>query len=274
MSAISSVVDRSVFDTRTIAPVLDGGNKYFAHINSNDRLTGTSSDFQIDLHVGAQSGAVYSRVCVIQLSIPKSFYTVRANFNSFILDEGGLQQTVTLDPGNYNLDAIIVAAKNKLDAASVANGNSWVYGVSYPAYTEPATGKLTFTVSGNGGVQPLFIFGPDSASIVNEQLGFLENTSNAFVANTITSVSVINLNSAFSVQLISNCTDNQNQSLQFIMSASTDFSIITYQATDIAANSKVLRRNMPSLLRFAIVDERYRPIDLNGVPFNCVLLFY
>ena len=79
----------------------------------------------------------------------------------------------------YPLEIIRTAWKNTL--TTVLNSNSphlWTYVVNYPSTVTTNTGKLAFTVSGNGGIQPQFTF----AEHLYEQFGFDAGTY-SFVGN-------------------------------------------------------------------------------------------
>ena len=71
-------------------------SKKIFHVNSANRISGTASDFEykIDLPKNNQ----FNRVCVVDISIPKSFYMVNEGSNTFEI--GG--HTLAVSEGNYS----------------------------------------------------------------------------------------------------------------------------------------------------------------------------
>lgn len=235
-------------------------------INSADRISGTDSNFQYKIEMPKNSG--YDRVCLLQALIPKSYYLVSAPFNTFILSENGVQTTVTVPPGNYNVRSWITLMGALLTSSS---SQTYVYTITFPnSLTEVDTGKFTYSVTGNSGVQPLIIF--PSTSELNEQFGFNRESTNTFVGDSLTSENVVKFQVEDVLLIHSDISYNNDQSsyndvLQEIYASSTPmYSNIVYQNNGaVEAYSKTLLSAQNNTYRFTITDEENRAINLNGL---------
>src|SRR6185312_10323063 len=113
------------------------------YINSRDRTSGTDGNFSAIVQI-PQTQA-FDSVVVLDVLIPKSYYLVQTNQNTFTLQEGSQQATVTIPVGNYNRNNFQSVLQTQLRAASP---NGWVHSVTYPnTTTNPDTGKYTYTVT-------------------------------------------------------------------------------------------------------------------------------
>ena len=68
--------------------------------NSKNRVSGNASSFvsiPVDLNLNS-----YDSVVLLAASIPKSWYNVPSNYNTFTLTEKGVSTTITINPGSYN----------------------------------------------------------------------------------------------------------------------------------------------------------------------------
>jgi len=153
------------------------------------------------------------------------------------------------------------------------NNNSphgWTYTVSYPTPTQTGTGKLTFNVTGNGDIQPQFIF----TEQLYEQFGFNSGTY-SFVGNLLTSINVINLQLLSALFIHSDMCDNKHDSvLQEIYSNNSDYSNIEYQATAPNAYSKKLAIKGINAYNFYLTDSSGNQVDLNGLNWNMTILLF
>lgn len=240
--------------------------------NSKNRLSGNASSFvsiPVDLNLNS-----FDSVVLLAASIPKSWYNVPSNYNTFILREKGVNTTITVTPGNYTKINLATKLSTLLTAGSVTLGNNWTYVVSYPAPTEPDDFKYTFTVSGNAGLQPSLIFSTISPE---RQMGFEQSTTYTFVANVLTSVNAINLAYVLRIFLKSNICDTAQDGIlaefQNIGSYPSQ-SVVYYQETEIDVNTKVFNKTNLNSWTFTIVDSFDRIVDLNGIPFSFTLCFF
>lgn len=240
-------------------------DKQFFYVDSHNRKTGTDSDFSYYLDIQGD----FDYGIVLQASIPKSYYLVQLGFNTFILNENGNQTVVTLPIGNYSRSSFRAQLQTSLNASSF---HAWVYLVSIPNTAITAdTGLYTYSVSGNGGIQPSFIIGVN----LFEQLGFNANTTYNFVANTLVSVNVVKFQLEDTIYLNSDIiADKDNSVLQEIFAIDNpDFSNILWLCPDPEAYSKKIIA-CKNICRFWITNEDYIPLPLNGQNVVFTLLLY
>lgn len=243
------------------------GNSTIYYINSSDRIAGTTDNFTYEINI--PGGANYDSVSVVQCNIPISYYLVQDGFNTFHLQEGATVATVTIPPANYSANSFALVVAPLINSVSP---NHWTYTMTLPnAFTEPNTGKYTFTVSGNTS-QPSFIFTDN----VNELFGFPPNTTATFVADTLISQNVLKFILEDTLLIHSDICDNgENGILQEVFSNNTrQFSNVTFQNPDIECYSRKLRTTQSSMYTFALTNEYGRPINLNGLNMTFTLVLF
>jgi len=247
---------------------------YIGYVDSKDRQSGTTSNFTTILDLPPNN---FDRVCLLQASIPKSYYLYDSSNNTFILSENSVNTTITIPIGNYNRVSFAVILKSLLDTASILLGgvNNNVYTITYPNKTlQTDTNKYTFTYTTNGAARTSsFIFQSNFSGI---GLGFSNNTTNTFVSLSLISTNAINLASKTRLFLKSNiCNLANNQVLQEIFSSSTqDNSIVTYQQNEIDANSKLFLAQDDNLFSFQLCDRFNNVVDLNGLDMVISIYLY
>ena len=250
----------SLFDNTSSPPVV-------ISFNSKDRISGTNSNFQskpVDLGVNK-----YNAICLIQASIPRSFYNVPSGYNTFTLRELGVNTTITIPVGSYNRINIKTAIATALNTSSP---NGWVYSVSYPTSSQADTFKFTFSVSGNTG-QPSFIFTTNMA----RQMGFDDNSTNIFVANTLTSTNCINLSYITRAFIRSDIVLNANDGiLEEILNYGSYpmLSLAYYQQYSFDLNSRDYNPSASNSWTFSLTDSYGELIELNGIPWSFSVVFY
>jgi hypothetical protein len=145
------------------------------YLSSANRGSGTdASNYTIDLP-NFPTGEKFTHVCLLEANIPKSYYMVQAGFNTFTLIENGIPAVVTIPPANYSATCLRTCVGEALTAASL---NGWVYTITAPTPTQPATGKFTFIVTGSTS-QPSIV----CTTNLYEALGFAANSVNTFVGD-------------------------------------------------------------------------------------------
>lgn len=244
-----------------------------AYINSNNRIAGTDTNFTHIVNLPARN--TYDSVCVLQALIPKSYYLISQEQTNFILHEGALSATISVPAGNYTRRSFQYTISSLLTASSP---NGWTYAVSYPNTAQVAdTGKFTYTVSGNGFIQPSFEFSSSTYQPC-ESMGFEIGTVNVFSGNSLTSVNVCRFQAKQALFIKSDCVDNGSSSiLQDIVVANTDFSFINFQvgnAGGIHANQKQLIHNNRNSFSFAITDDDNVILNTNGLSLSFSVLFW
>jgi hypothetical protein len=239
------------------------------YINSDNRASGSSNDFLYQMQVPLQGK--YDNVCVLQMSIPKSYYIVQSG-EYFTLNENVSNVNITLPVGNYTRKCFSTVVQGLLNTSSP---HAYTYAITYPTSATAAdTGLFTFTVTGNGAIQPRFIF--LTTNDLNTHMGFATGSTNTFVANSLVSTQVINMQAENCLYLHSDiCTNGDDDVLQEVFSNGTsDFAAITFQQQCIDGYSKQITNNSNNVYRFNLTDENNIPINLNGQNFNFTLLMY
>ena len=70
-------------------------------VDSSQALSGNASSFTYQMNI--PKGVGFDRVVVLQAILPKSFYLVNSPNNTFTLQENGVNVTITIPEGNYNV---------------------------------------------------------------------------------------------------------------------------------------------------------------------------
>lgn len=234
-------------------------NKRFIYVNSNNRTSGTHTNFTYNLDI--KTFGDFDSVCLIQANIPKSYYLIEAGENTFTLQEDVNDIKITIPPANYTRSSLRTVVENLLNTNSVLG---ITYTITVPTSTEGDTGKFTFGCTGNM-IQPALIFG----DYVFEQLGFNQGSTNNFVADTLVSTNVIKLQLEDSIFIHSSMVDNGSDDiLQDIFAVDNpSFSNITWICPSLDMFSKKILRP-ETTTQFRITDEAGNDIDTNGI--NCV----
>jgi|SRR5579871_403050 len=247
-------------------------------VDSSQAISGAAGSFSYIMNV--PKGRNYDRVCVLQAILPKSYYMVTAPLNIMTLTEPGMPSvTVSMTPGNYNAISWKTLAAAALNAASP---HGWTYSISFPnSSSQVDTGVFTYTVSGNGGSQPTFTFGNANQTTIYEQWGFLVNSTNTFVGNSLTSTAVVKFQQEDTILIHSNISYNNDQSAftdvlqEIYASSSLTFSNIIYQNSGaVDAYSKVFNNRDNNVYTFTCTDEHNNIINFNGLNVVFTILIY
>ena len=234
------------------------------YINSEDRVDDGSSATNFTYTIEIPRGGGYDSVCVLSASIPLSYYLIRSPYNTMELREGATTVTITVPEGNYSARSFITDFTLLLNAASP---NGWIYSMSLDA----KLAKYTYSVTGNSGIQPVFIL----SNHLGDQTGFGLNSTNVFVDDKLVSTDVLNFVSTNCLYLRSDICADKNNVLQEIFSNNTvPFSYITWYCPDVDLYSKPLVSAANSIFSFSLADEHGTVIDLNGQNIQFTLLLY
>lgn len=227
------------------------------YINSRNRLDGTDSDFTYKLDM---SGLNCSHAVILAAYIPKSYYSIDGKSTTFILEEDKKQSNVVIPSGSYGRQALKTTLQTALN---IASPNGWSYSISSPSTSTGETGKLTFSITGNEGIQPFFIFsnlGPW------EQLGFNRNSKNIFLEDVLESKNVINLQGENTLFLHSDIVQSSDNIIQeFYSTTKLSFGSIVFQNPNVVHYAKPLQNKSDNVYRFYLTDEDSNPIYLNGL---------
>lgn len=239
------------------------------YVNSLDRTAGTSSNFTYKFNNIDQTND-YNKICVLNMCIPKTYYLISSINNSFTLQEDVTQVMITVPSGNYSKTSFRVTIQNLLNTLSP---NHYTYTITEDNVLSAAdTGLYHFSVSNNGGIQPIIIV----SSEVHNQLGFQPNTSNVFVGNLLNSTHIVNFNLKNTLYLHSDICQNNNGNnvLQEIFTTGIPTnSYIQFVCVDVEAYSKTYLPKQDSFT-FYLTDSENNPIDLNGIEMNLTVIIY
>lgn len=242
-----------------------------AYVDSHNAQEGTDTHFSYTIQL--PSMARFDSVCVLQASIPKSFYLIATGFNTFTLIENGVTSTVTIPVGNYTRRALQLTLQTVLNDASPGH---LAYTVTVPnAASEVDTGKFGYTVVPDTS-QVSFVFGQTYQPC--EALGFDIGSTNQFFFGSLRSSNVCRLQAKSTIYIKSNCVDNGGTGiLQAVFGADPDFSVINFQignAGGISANRKELIISRNNRFVFIITDEDGVQLDTNGLSVAFSLLIW
>lgn len=243
----------------------------FYYINSANRISGTPENFQLELRIPPDAG--FDRIALHTCSIPKSYYLIDSSVGNdkFNLDENGTVTEITIPEGNYSYISLAQVLKNELNTQSALG---WTYNVTYDnALITGFRGLFTYTVTGNGGIQPKFIF----TDTLYQEMGFEPASTNTFSADSLTSTRVIRLQLIDSIVIETDLVKNyQDQILQVIPVNTTDFGLIGFLNNDIGASSKPLasQTTQTFIYDFKLKDQNGDPIDLNGLDFSMTIVLF
>lgn len=238
--------------------------------SSRDRVQGTNSSY-VSRALNIPDNK-FDSVCLLQASIPRSFYNVPRGRNTFLLEENGIQSVVTITPATYNIYNI---QKILGDAMTTASSQGWIYTVTYPACDEPDTYHFTFRVANNGGIQPKLIF--NIAFSLDRQLGFDEISVNDFVGDELESKNAVNMSYITRAFIVSDICQSANNSVLEEVLNYADFglrAICYYQQQDVDINSRIFATTNTNSWSFSLVDSFGQEIDLNGVPWAISVVLF
>lgn len=242
-------------------------NKRIFYVDSHQRISGTHSNFSYQLEYNNED---FDHCVVLQASIPKSYWLIQNGENTFVLDEISNQVTITMPVGNYSRSSFAYQLQYQLNTYSP---NGWTYQISIPNSSMTGdTGLYTWTVTGNGGVQPRFIF----TDYLYEQFGFEPNSSYVFTADTLTSINVVKFQLEDSIFIHSDIANNGiDNVLQEILGVqNTDYANIIYVCPDVEAYAKPITTKNNNIYHFQLTDEDGAEINLNGQNIVFTLMLF
>lgn len=242
-------------------------NKKLFIINSANRISGTDSNFSVQLEIPPQND--YDYVAVVQAVIPKSYYMVQSG-DYFILTEGATSVNIEMPVGNYNIKTFQIVCQSYLQSNSP---NGWTYTLTFPnTSTTVNTGKYTYSVSGNTS-QPSITVNTDSN--LYQLMGFSEGV-HTFVGDNLTSDIVVKMMSEDVLFIRSNMADNEGDNIlqEVYAVASESYSNIVYRQDNIIYNCKKLSRGKNNVFTFWLTNENNDNIELNGINWLVTLCIF
>lgn len=261
--------------------IIDSANRD-DKIGSDGRPNTNRSSFVYTIDISKNSK--FNCVAMSQARIPKAWYTVQtihAN-NTFELHEGGSSATITIAEGNYNVYSFMNILTGLLNTNSP---NGWTYSITFPdSLTDVQTFKYTFSVSGNGGVQPMFEF-TSSSSRISELMGFdfandVYNGENPFVGDSLESYTQVYFQLTKFITVKSNiCSNSGNSDSDSSVLARIDVThvhdgdTIVWNMSSLEDASRVIPNNNSNVYTFSLFDDKGRPLNIHD-DWNIVLLLY
>lgn len=249
-------------------------HKRWFYINSGTQLSETNSTFSFEINLPDNQNL--DRIVLTQALIPLTYYVIGTNENVFILNEDGLDLTITVPPGNYNTINFPKVIGPLLTAAS-ANGIT--YTVTYPVTdNEAQTGKFTYTADSTA--VPIYFAFPDNEDLAI-RFGFDRGDTDYFTPNGASSIlvsqNVVDMTAENCVVIHSNLVQDEagQDVLQEIYQNNTSpMQNITYLCPDPLAYSKRLSSSKIRLATFSLTDEFNFPIYLNGLDCAFTIMIY
>lgn len=239
--------------------------------NSKDRIGGTNSSFlstPIDLGLNK-----FDSIALVSASIPKSFYNMPTGYNTFTLTESASTRTITIPIGNYTKNNILIVLATQLNLSAPLG---WIYTVTYTnTGTTADTFKITFAVTGNSSVQPIFTFQTKTSPF--RQLGFEDNSTNNFVASSLVSSNAINLSYILRAFIKSNiCRGANNGVFEELLNIGSfpSLSVMYYQQFNFDMNTREYNNDLINSWQFSLVDSYDTLIELNGISWAFSVVFY
>ena len=222
-------------------------NSRIIHVNSRDRTSGADENFTYSFNLSPDEH--YTHCCVLQASVPVSYYLIQDGYNTMTLKEGVATATITVPPGNDNTNSCMTVVAELLNSGSP---NGWTYAITMNnSFTSTNNGLMYFSVSGNSS-QPEFIL----TTNMYEQFGFNANSTNVFVGNALTSTNVVNFIPEQTLYIYSDLVKNRSNNgkgvLQEIFASNQ---VAIYQCIDIEAYSKEINNNKTNSFSIILQNE-------------------
>jgi hypothetical protein len=231
-------------------------------------VSSTTNPFSKYLDIDLSRG--FSHVVVTSACIPKTFYVIPKDA-TLTVKEGNKSFDVIIPAGNYSLSNFPTLFAFLINNVSVP-AHEFFYSVTFPNSSNVQTGKFTFNVSLNYGVQPTFTVKDRYLARV---MGFNYNTEVVFANNKLVSTNVINFQSYDELLIISDMVENKRNLLQELyVSQNLYNSSIIWNNYSLPLNAKKLAPTSSNVYSFALVDEENSLIDLNGSEFSFILMFF
>lgn len=236
-------------------------------IDSEFRQPGSSSKSHFQYKLMTEINSNFSHMSIISAYIPKMWYVVQEGYDKFILTELATTVNLIIPSGNYSVSTLMAALDTMLNTGSP-------FGYTYTTSWSSLTGKFSWTVTGNGGSQPIFSFLNDQ---VNDLLGFSDDDQfQIFSADSLTSTRQINLNHTKYLQIRSNLVDNAGNESEYeadilarIPCSHQPYgSVIEYELKTFDAGIRKIKYNKSNVYSFTLQDDHDREISLNGFDWS------
>lgn len=250
-------------------------NSKIFYINSDNRNSGTASDFNYTIDI--PKNETFTHCCVLQASVPVTYYLVRKGMNSFTVIEDGVPRVVYIEEGNYNNKNFIneFLLQINLNPPQYDETDRIAYDISYNEIIDKFT--ITYVSPDIPGFPPgitdvKFKFNSSLAY----QFGFDIDKVYSFTGNKLVSPNIPNFIPESVVNIHSDMIESHDGILQEIYSYNTGAisNIIYMLSTDFRAYSKKLKTGQSNQFHFKLLDSDKNYLDTNGHPIILTVLLY
>lgn len=238
-------------------------NSNLVFINSYNRISGNTSNFNIDISNQINNDIKYEKISLVNISLPKTYYLINNTSNILIINENGNDYYITIQNGNYSLLSLCAYLNIPSNLSN--------YGVSYSYNFTPniQTGKILITVSNNMSQDVIFKFGHDENMALI--LGFDE--INYTFNNSLLSPNICNFELTNSISLC--CDIVENQILFNFTPNVLAYNYINFQNNNIEMTSKKINKVFNNTINFYLIDNiSNKNIDLNGINYAFTIILF
>lgn len=245
---------------------------YLYTIYSNNRTSGTSSNFHLNLPLAIQK---VTKIKLLSLNLFNSWYNLINGLNNQIdFNDGVSNLTLSISPdGAYNINDLLNLISSGMTALSVGHGNL-TFGASFNQDT------MKTTLSANGNFSLLWNSGTNNLINCRNLLGFikldLSGAMSYISQGTINLVFTQNLFISCNQLKIPNQTTNTNQINTFIIPVNVNSgSQINY--LDNQFFNQVINYNPPTIiysLDINLLSDNNQILNINSQEWNMTLQFY
>ncbi len=217
------------------------------------------------------------------IQIPKSYYDIDSNFNTFRVIETAGTYNITITPGNYTITELLTVLEAELDTGSAANGDTNTWTLTYDDIANKVT--IQFVAGGTATIDTIA-----NGSTLNQLLGFGKaDTTNITGGDTTTVLATgvdseapngLDLHTKSIIAIETDITSNNyyNQNGQNHIGARVPMLVDRNQVQFFANHeghlTKINNRGPLSQITLTLYDEFRNIINLNEVDWSCEVNFY
>lgn len=229
-------------------------------INSYNRISGTTNNFQFDISNQIRNNINYENIVLVNCSIPKTYYLINETSNELIINEQGIDKTIYIQNGNYSILSLCNYLNNPINLPGL------IYSYNFTANI--TTGKISITVSNNNSNNVILKFTNENNPALIIGFDEMEYTFN----NTITSTNLCNFELTNSINICSNIVENEI--LFNITPNILAYNYINYQNNQFEHTNKKISK-MRNVINIYFIDNiTQKIIDLNGVNVSLSICLY
>lgn len=241
-------------------------DKRIYYVNSANRTAGEHSNFSYKFDIPINK---FDYVVCLDLSIPKTYYLIQSDRNSFTLKEDNKQEIITIPEGNYST---ISFSKYMAQELTNKSPNGYQYKI-----TMNNQGKFEYEVKDNNSETKSLDFITDSnesetisfifTDALYEQFGFEPNSENKFINNKLVSKNIPDFQPESTLFLRSDIISSgygDNVLQQVFCEGVSEFKYVIYECKDVQAYAKKLNSSASNEYYFKLTNENNDYINTNG----------